>query len=51
MALLLRMGGVPARVAAGFTPGSLDSTTHRWLVTDFDAKLPQFDSKQKVTIQ
>jgi transglutaminase-like putative cysteine protease len=37
MALLLRMGGVPARVAVGFTPGSYDSATHRWLVSDLDA--------------
>lgn len=37
MALLLRMGGVPARVAVGFTPGRLDAATHRWRVTDFDA--------------
>jgi transglutaminase-like putative cysteine protease len=37
MALLLRMGGVPARVAVGFTPGHLDSATGRWLVTDLDA--------------
>ena len=37
MALLLRMGGVPARVAVGFTSGRFDSATHRWQVTDFDA--------------
>ena len=37
MALLLRLGGVPARVAAGFTSGQYDPTSHRWLVTDFDA--------------
>ena len=37
MALLLRLGGIPARVAVGFTPGSYDATTHRWLVTDIDA--------------
>jgi transglutaminase-like putative cysteine protease len=37
MALLLRMGGVPARVAAGFTPGSYDTVTRRWLVSDLDA--------------
>ena len=29
MALLLRMGGVPARVAAGFSPGTLDRTPRR----------------------
>jgi protein-glutamine gamma-glutamyltransferase len=37
MALLLRMGGVPARVSAGFTSGTLDSATHRYVVTDVDA--------------
>jgi transglutaminase-like putative cysteine protease len=37
MALLLRMGGIPARVAVGFTPGSYDTATHRWLVSDVDA--------------
>jgi transglutaminase-like putative cysteine protease len=37
MALLLRMGGVPARVAAGFTPGTYDSSSHTWQVTDMDA--------------
>jgi len=37
MALLLRMGGVPARVAVGFTPGRYDSPTKRWLVSDVDA--------------
>jgi transglutaminase-like putative cysteine protease len=37
MALLLRMGGVPARVAAGFTTGHYDQATKRWLVTDYDA--------------
>ncbi len=37
MALLLRMGGVPARVAVGFTPGHRDSATGRWLVTDLGA--------------
>jgi hypothetical protein len=36
MALLLRMGGVPARVAAGFTSGSRDSHG-RFEVTDIDA--------------
>ncbi len=36
MALLLRMGGVPARVAAGFTSGAQGSH-HRWVVTDIDA--------------
>jgi hypothetical protein len=37
MALLLRLGGVPARVAAGFTNGQYDSNARRWLVSDFDA--------------
>jgi hypothetical protein len=37
MALLLRMGGVPARVAAGFTSGAYDRATHRWVVSDRDA--------------
>jgi transglutaminase-like putative cysteine protease len=37
MALLLRMGGVPARVAAGFTSGQFSPTTHAWTVTDIDA--------------
>jgi hypothetical protein len=37
MALLLRMGGVPARVAAGFTQGTHDPDTGRWVVTDLDA--------------
>jgi protein-glutamine gamma-glutamyltransferase len=37
MALLLRMGGVPARVATGFTTGSYDRTTRRWEVADVDA--------------
>jgi transglutaminase-like putative cysteine protease len=37
MALLLRMGGVPARVAVGFTSGTLDSATHTYVVSDLDA--------------
>jgi protein-glutamine gamma-glutamyltransferase len=37
MALLLRMGGVPARVAAGFTPGSYNASTHQWVVSDINA--------------
>lgn len=37
MALLLRMGGLPARVAAGFTSGSYDSATREWVVSDRDA--------------
>jgi transglutaminase-like putative cysteine protease len=36
MALLLRMGGVPARVAAGFTSGARDARG-RFEVTDIDA--------------
>jgi transglutaminase-like putative cysteine protease len=36
MALLLRMGGVPARVAAGFTPGAGEAQG-RFAVTDIDA--------------
>jgi transglutaminase-like putative cysteine protease len=37
MALLLRMGGVPARVGAGFTSGTPDDATDQWVVTDIDA--------------
>jgi hypothetical protein len=37
MALLLRMGGVPARVAAGFTTGVYDARTHAYTVSDLDA--------------
>ncbi len=37
MALLLRMGGVPARVAAGFTPGKLDRKRDEYVVRDLDA--------------
>lgn len=37
MALLLRMGGVPARVASGFTSGAFDRATGQWDVTDIDA--------------
>ena len=37
MTLLLRMGGIPARVAAGFTPGTYDAKHGRWVVTDIDA--------------
>jgi hypothetical protein len=37
MALLLRMGGVPARVATGFTSGRYDSSTRTWSVDDIDA--------------
>lgn len=37
MALLLRMGGVPARVATGFSPGTYDRAHRRYVVTDLDA--------------
>ena len=37
MALLLRMGGVPARVATGFTPGSYDRRAKEYVVRDLDA--------------
>ena len=37
MAMLLRMGGVPARVSTGFTTGTYDSATKSWLVSDVDA--------------
>ena len=37
MALLLRMGGVPARVAAGFATGQYNSATKSYVVADTDA--------------
>lgn len=37
MALLLRMGGVPARVATGFTTGARSRARNTWLVADQDA--------------
>lgn len=37
MALLLRLGGVPARVAVGFTPGLFNRATGRWDVSDLGA--------------
>lgn len=37
MALLLRLGGVPARVSAGFAPGVLDATRKEYAVRDIDA--------------
>jgi len=37
MALLLRMGGVPARVAAGFTPGTPGAARGERVVRDYDA--------------
>jgi transglutaminase-like putative cysteine protease len=37
MALVLRMAGVPARVATGFTPGTFDQDDGEFVVRDFDA--------------
>jgi len=37
MALMLRMNGIPARVAVGFTPGRFDASADRWDVLDRDA--------------
>ena len=37
MALLLRMGGVPARVAVGFSPGGYSKRKAAWIVRDTDA--------------
>ena len=37
MALLLRLGGVPARVASGFAPGTRDAKTGEWVIRDLDA--------------
>jgi hypothetical protein len=37
MTLLLRMGGVPARVATGFTPGGFRKRIGEWIVRDTDA--------------
>jgi transglutaminase-like putative cysteine protease len=37
MALLLRMGGVPARVASGFSPGSFNRDRKEYVVRDTDA--------------
>jgi transglutaminase-like putative cysteine protease len=37
MALLLRMGGVPARVATGFTSGAYDRNSGQWKVSDLEA--------------
>lgn len=36
-ALMLRMLGIPVRVASGFAPGTLDTKTHEYVVTDLDA--------------
>ena len=37
MALLLRMGGVPARVASGFSPGIVNTERNEYVVRDVDA--------------
>ena len=37
MAILLRMGGVPARVATGFSPGGYSERKSAWIVRDTDA--------------
>lgn len=37
MALMLRLLGIPARVAAGFTSGTWDAKSHEWEVTDHEA--------------
>jgi protein-glutamine gamma-glutamyltransferase len=37
MALMLRMSGIPARVAAGFSPGSFNKDTQEFRVRDLDA--------------
>jgi transglutaminase-like putative cysteine protease len=37
MALLLRMGGVPARAATGFSPGGFSRRKDAWIVRDTDA--------------
>jgi hypothetical protein len=37
MALLLRMGGVPARVVTGFSPGGQRASSGEWVVRDTDA--------------
>jgi transglutaminase-like putative cysteine protease len=37
MTLLLRMGGIPARVATGFTPGGFQRADGEWVVRDTDA--------------
>jgi transglutaminase-like putative cysteine protease len=37
MAVLLRVAGIPSRVAVGFTRGSFDSRTQAWTVTTSDA--------------
>lgn len=37
MALLLRLGGVPARVATGFSPGGFKRRAGEWVIRDRDA--------------
>jgi protein-glutamine gamma-glutamyltransferase len=37
MALLLRLGGVPARVATGFSPGGFKRSQDEWVIRDRDA--------------
>jgi transglutaminase-like putative cysteine protease len=37
MALMLRMAGIPARVAGGFSPGSFNKDTKEYRVRDLDA--------------
>jgi transglutaminase-like putative cysteine protease len=37
MALLLRLGGVPARVGAGFSPGGFNRRQGEWVIRDRDA--------------
>ena len=37
MALMLRMAGIPSRVAAGFSPGSYNKDTREYRVRDLDA--------------
>jgi protein-glutamine gamma-glutamyltransferase len=37
MALMLRMGGVPARVASGFSPGNFNKDRKEYVVRDTDA--------------
>jgi transglutaminase-like putative cysteine protease len=53
MALLLRMGGIPARVAIGFSPGGYSDRRKAWIVRDTDAHAWDevwFDSFGWVTI-
>lgn len=37
MALMLRMGGIPARIASGFSPGRFDTKRDEYVVRDDDA--------------